>query len=391
MPSQRRVAYFCANFLPASQTFVYRELTAHVRYQAEVFARGRQHPDLFPFEPVHTLLPAHRTVDWFEAARYTVLRSSSRFFHRLRNGHFDLVHAQFGPAAAQAVPMCEALGLPMICTFGGIDVAVLATNMRFRPSHWAYWPYWSWSRRMFRRLDRILAVSQDLADRLVGAGAPEEKVHVFHRGIAVPTRVPPLLSRPSPVEILVVGRLVEKKGIEYALQAFARSSLLRQQARLMVVGDGPLRDRLATIIRDEGLHDVVQLLGRRPHHEVLARMERAQVVLVPSVTARSGDTEGVPNVLKEANARGVPVVGTRHGGITEIIEEGKTGLLVPERDAVALATAIERLIERPQLRARLGDAARDKMKREFDESRRIDVLESHYDDVIRAGGRRDHA
>jgi colanic acid/amylovoran biosynthesis glycosyltransferase len=108
---------------------------------------------------------------------------------------------------------------------------------------------------------------------------------------------------------------------------------------------------------------------------------------VPSVTARNGDREGIPNVLKEASARGVAVVATRHGGIPEAVDHGRTGLLVPERDARALHDALQALASDPGLRRRLGDAGREKMAREFDVRRQVAELEELYDRVLEESGR----
>jgi glycosyltransferase involved in cell wall biosynthesis len=173
-----------------------------------------------------------------------------------------------------------------------------------------------------------------------------------------------------------VGRLVEKKGVAYALEAFARVRARVPEARLRVVGDGPLRGRLEARAEALGVSEAVTFVGVLDAEGVRAEMAAADLLTAPSVTGARGDRESGVIVLKEAAATGLPAVGTRHGGIPEIIEDGTTGFLVGERDVDALASALSALVEDPALRRRMGAAARAKIEREYDTVRQNARLEA---------------
>src|SRR6185437_507604 len=135
----------------------------------------------------------------------------------------------------------------------------------------------------------------------------------------------------GPDLVLFVGRLVEKKGVEILIEAFARARAARPGASLVIIGDGPLRPRL-----ERRAGEGVRFLGALPPGDVADWMRRATVLAAPSVTARDGDAEGLPNVIVEAAASALPAVGSDHSGIPEAILDGETGFIVPERDAEAL-------------------------------------------------------
>ena len=149
---------------------------------------------------------------------------------------------------------------------------------------------------------------------------------------------------------------------------FDRPTALPASRSLVPVEAGPARPGVATSARsvtpDAALG--VRLLGAASSEEVLAALHRADAALAPSVTAADGDQDGPVNTLKEAMATGLPVIGTRHGGIPELVEQGVSGLLVPERDAEALARAIAHLMDAPGDWRRLGAAGRQKVVDRYD-------------------------
>jgi colanic acid/amylovoran biosynthesis glycosyltransferase len=377
----RRVAHFSSDFLPTSQAFVYQEVSRHVRYEVDAFAQRRQNVDRFPFERLHTLIPGRGPLGWAEYLTFLSTRWSPSFawkFHTLR---FMLIHAQFGPAAVYALPYAERFDLPLVCTFGGIDVAALEPTLKGRPDYLFYQHH---APAMLQRVDRFLAVSRNLADRLIAVGAPADRVHVFLRGVEVPKICPPHAPPgPGGPVVLMVGRFVEKKGFEDGLKAAATLVAEGIELRIRMVGEGPLLETYQTLARESGLGDRVTFTGRLSQAQVFDEMCRADVFLAPSVTAATGDTEGIPNVLKEANARGLPAVVTHHGGLPEVVDEGETGFVVPERGRGAIAARLRSLVTSRDLRVRMGTAAWQKMRSDLDIDARIGVLEEHYDAAIR--------
>jgi colanic acid/amylovoran biosynthesis glycosyltransferase len=183
-----------------------------------------------------------------------------------------------------------------------------------------------------------------------------------------------------------VGRLVEKKGIGYVLEAVHRLREAGVEAAYEVVGDGPLRPGLEADCRRLGLEDRVRFLGWQNQQQVAEALERAQVLVAASVTAANADEEGIPNVLKEGMAVGLPVLSTGAGGIAELVEHEATGLLVPERDPEALAARLAELARHPERRAALARAGRTRVERDYDIERLNDRLVTLFAGLSRTAG-----
>jgi colanic acid/amylovoran biosynthesis glycosyltransferase len=170
----------------------------------------------------------------------------------------------------------------------------------------------------------------------------------------------------EPPLVLAVGRLVEKKGFDVLVRACA---LLRDDGvrfRCLIVGKGELAHELRTLIAALDLEQQVELAGPLPREELLEIFRRASVVAAPCVVGSDGNRDGLPTVLTEAMALEIPVVATPVTGIPELVEDGRTGLIVPERDSAALAAAICRLVEDAETARRLAAAGRERVERDFD-------------------------
>jgi glycosyltransferase involved in cell wall biosynthesis len=364
-----RVAVFTEQFLPYSQTFVHDELRGHQRYEAHAFCTRRRHADRFPYPDVHV-----------GGALYAVSRISPAFDRLLDAGGYVLAHAHFGTGGVYAVPFARRHGLPLIVTFHGFDVPLLASAERFYPK---YWPYAALGTGVLRQMALGLCASKELYEILREIGVPADKLRVHRIGIDL-GRFAPLARDPAAEPLVVmIGRFVPKKGLVYGIRAFARVRRRLGRGRLVVAGDGELRQALQAAVREEGIEAEVSLPGNLPHGEVAALLAQADVLLAPSVTTVDGDRESGNLAVKEASATGVVPVGTWHGGLPEIIEDGATGFLVPERDPEALASRLETLLLEPDLRRRMGEAARRKMQTEYDNQARVAALEEVYDQVAR--------
>lgn len=272
---------------------------------------------------------------------------------------FDAVVCHFGPIGARAVDLRVLAGMrgPIATVFHGYDV-----------SRWVREHGVDVYRDLFARGDWFLPVSTYWQRRLVELGCPEKRCTVVHVGVDT-QRLAFRLTRRSPgapLRILSVARLVEKKGLQYALRAVARLNDLGVRVDYRIVGDGPLCQSLQRLCRELALCDKVTFLGPQPPDSVAALLGDSDVLMAPSVTAGSGDEEGIPVVLMEAMAVGVPVVTTRHSGIPELVRDGTTGLLADERDVGSLANAVARIGKSEALSRSLTLAARDLVTREYD-------------------------
>ena len=287
----------------------------------------------------------------------------SRFAPRLLHGHF-------GWSGVRLLLLKASLRIPLVTTFGGRDAGV---QLGAEKSAALY-------RILLDASDRIVCVSRHLRDQLVAAGADPERVAVVYRGTDLDRfPVADRSGRPvAPLRLLMVGRLVEKKGHGDAIGALARLRQSGRAAELAIVGAGPARAAILAEAARRGVAEHVALHEPMDQRELRERLAAADAFLHCSVTAADGDVEGIPNVVVEAAATGLPIVGTRHGGMVEIVEDGKCGYLVPERDPEALAAALGRLAAEHARRAELGAAAAARVRAAFDLRTQVRAHEALY-------------
>jgi glycosyltransferase involved in cell wall biosynthesis len=210
-------------------------------------------------------------------------------------------------------------------------------------------------RRVFGYAAGVIAESRYLADRLVELGCPERLITVITSGMD-PEQFQP--AEPEPGRILHVGRLVEMKAPLVTIEAFARIAAAFPEARLDIVGDGPLRGACEALVAAKGLGDRVSLHGAQDHAAITGFTRRAAVFVLHSVTDPFGQTEGFPVAIAEAMASQLPVISTRHSGIPEHVQDGTTGLLVAEGDVEGTAHAMAVLLADPERAAEMGRAGR---------------------------------
>ena len=290
----------------------------------------------------------------------------------------SLIHAHFGVEGVYALPLARRLNIPLVTTFHGFDATLSTAALLCSPA-WANYPLFR--RRLARQGDLFLCASSFIRDRVVAMGFPEARTRIHYIGVDCQAIRPRDPGEETPT-ILHVARLVEVKGAEYLIRAFGAVGKQHANVRLVIIGDGPLKRPLQKLARALGLEQRVQFLGALPHDQVLTWMRRAALLVLPSVRTASGRVEGLGMVLLEAAASGVPVVGSRQGGIPEGIIDGETGYLVPERDAEALARRMNDLLDDPARRLRMGIEARALIERRFDIRRQTEALEDFYDAAV---------
>jgi glycosyltransferase involved in cell wall biosynthesis len=215
----------------------------------------------------------------------------------------------------------------------------------------------------------FLAPSRFLRDRVVQGGLRPRQVRVVPNPVVLPERA----AEPAqPPVVAYTGRLVEEKGVHVLLDAAAR---LPPGVRVRVTGSGRLAAELAARVRDERLP--VDLLGPATPAEVAGELHRASVAVLPALWWENG-----PMAVLEAAASGVPVVATAMGGIPELIEDGRTGLLVPPGDSLALARSLAALVSDPGGSRRMGAAARDRVRSRHDPQAHLAALEVAYGEAV---------
>lgn len=288
-----------------------------------------------------------------------------------------LIHAQFGLSGALLLPTIQSLNIPFIVHYRGADATVDPKLVRFSSiNHWIY----------YRRLDQLkqaahvfLTVSHFIRKKLIEQGFPADKMKTHYNGVDI-QQFRNDISIPREPIVLFVGRLTEKKGCQDLLKAMAQVQIAYPQARLILIGDGPLREDLERFAA-KNLQQY-QFLGVQSHETVKTWMNRARVLAAPSVTSKQGDSEGLPNVVVEAQAMGLPVVSTFHAGIPEAVIHQKTGFLVQEHDPDNLGMYIAHLFKDDELWQSFSRQGRLHVETHFDRQRQIQLLERLYQETL---------
>jgi glycosyltransferase involved in cell wall biosynthesis len=284
----------------------------------------------------------------------------------LRSAHPKLVHAHFGRGGALALPMARALKIPLVVSFYGADATKDKQYQGFPPT--------IFKRRLpalWKQAALFFCVSGFIKEQLLARGFPAEKLLVQHSGVNIDPEYG-LDGAANGGYVMFAGRFVEKKGVPSLIEAMRRLQDEGRERRLVLVGEGPMEDELrraAASLRQ------VEFRGWMPNDELRRWMRGALALCVPSQRASDGDAEGLPTVVIEAMAAGTPVIGSRHAGIGEAVEDGQTGFLIPEQDPEALAAALRRLTDQPELRRQLGENARRAAVANFEmvaQSRRLE-------------------
>jgi len=386
------VGFVLWKYLEYTETFLHVQMSALTRYRGVVLCSRVRHLDRFPWAgplvPSTRALP--RVVQVFPRW-HALVKLDPAWLRALAAERVSVLHGQFGPSGLRAALYARRLGLPLVTSFYGYDVGYLQAPAGHLRDHWHYV---LGRRALFATLARALVLSAAMRDDLVRLGCPEDKIAIHPNGIdlerfaAVDRR-----ERTGPVTVALCGRACEKKGFEYGFRALrqALDAGVELRARWLPA-PGPLLEPLTSLLRELDLTATVEILD--PSSSATALMASADLILAPSVTATTGDKEGVPTVLIEAAASGLPAVATRHAGIPEIVLDGQTGWLFPERDVAGLAAGLERLARNRELRLSMGRAARALAEDRYDARRLAARLEEHYDEVrerARARPRRGHA
>jgi len=377
LDARMTVAHVKDHFLPRSETFIYTLLRSIKRYRSIVVDRhGRQNEALYPFKehfsPVERFGP---WAGWMERSALRLLGRSPYIEHVLRAENVRLLHAHFGQLGALFVPVARRLAIPLITSFYGKDLSTFATDPAWKSRFEALWAYGQ----------RFLVLGPRMADRLKALGCPAERISILPIPIDLSQFHPPARRPPGPNEptyILTAGRLIPKKGVDILLRALAS---LKEMHRfeLWIAGDGPERTRLEGLVNELQLQERVRFLGWRSHSEMIELMKNVHLFVLASRTdPKTGETEGTPTVLLEAQAMELPVVSTFHADIPEIVRNGKTGFLVPEGDVAALSRILDELLRRRDAWMRIGRAGRAFLEAKHEMGKVGEQLEQIYDDCI---------
>lgn len=304
--------------------------------------------------------------------RYHLARGWRKFANR-----FNIIHCHFGNLGARAAAL-KRVGLmsgKLVVTFHGADIAV-GLDRDLRAEY----------RSLFEQADLCLPISRLWARRLQDLGCDLDRIRVQRMGVAVSElKIAAPRSPGLDTRICIAGRFVEKKAHLDAVRALAliRSRRPDLNARMDLIGDGPLLGEVMIAAKELGISEATVFHGSLAHGRTLDLIARSDVFVLPSVTASNGDKEGIPVALMEAMALGIPVVSTVHSGIPELVEQGRSGLLSAEHDIEALARNLEVLLTNPALAKTLGTGGREKVEQEFNLEKLGQDLRSLYSQLMK--------
>jgi colanic acid/amylovoran biosynthesis glycosyltransferase len=352
-----KVAVVRSWFLPISETFIYSELVNLKAFSPIICCKKTMNLEQFPYDPIYQF------------------KNEEELREIIRNENVKLIHARFGVTGAELLNVKQALGIPMLTSFHGFD---LPTNVRTINK------YDGRLERLFKEGTAFTVTSNNMKKILVEYGCPKHKIFVHHSGIDIEKFSYKKREFPEDgmITILSVGRLVEKKGMKYLIEAVHQVSQQYPQIRLRIVGDGNLRKELEAQVKQLKLENIVELLGETPHEDIIREMQQAHLFALASTTASDGNQEGIPNVLKEAMSTGLPVISTKHAGIPELVRDGRSGFLVPERDATAMAHSILHLIKNSDQWNKMSKIGRRTVKRLFNTQKQIEELDYIYNCIL---------
>lgn len=390
-----KIAFIVTIFPVLSETFILSQITGllDLGHEVEIFAHGnlnegKVHPDVKKYclmERVHYFdntiyrselkrvlkaicliavnfhkapIKILKSINIFkyggDALSFSLLNKTICFLGR----EFDIIHCHFGPNGILGTQLKEiGIGGKIITTFYGNDL----TSFLQKEGNEVY-------SNLLACGDLFLPICNYFRKKLLDLNCEQKRVIVHHLGANIECF--PFFSKKNlqeeSLKMLTVSRLVEKKGHKYALKALAEIIKKHKRIKYIIAGEGPLRSQLKQLVNELRLTEYVEFVGAVNESEVKTLLLEAHFFVLPSVTSSNGEQEGTPTVLVEAQAVGLPVISTYHSGIPEVVIDGKSGLLVPAKDAEALSDRIKYLIEHPEIWAKMGLAGREFVEKYYD-------------------------
>ncbi|AFZ29891.1 glycosyl transferase group 1 [Gloeocapsa sp. PCC 7428] len=408
-----RILFIVGSFPALSETFILNQITGLIErgHEVDIYSLHRPkntqkvHPDVENYRLLErTYYAPERATNAFvrllQAGRLilvnsgkhpiALLRSLSRFNNRnqlkpiewvystmpfLGKQPYDIIHCQFGVYALKGMILRDisAIQGKLVTSFRGFDISWYVQEYGEQVYN-----------ELFKKGDFFLSNCEYFRQRAINLGCDAKKIVVLGSGIDCERFFfkPRFPGSDGKVRITTTGRLVEKKGIAYSIRAVAQLAKTHPHIEYNIIGDGPLKTELQTLIEELNVSHQIKLLGWKHQQEIIEILDRTHIFVATSVTAQDGNQDAPVNTLKEAMAMGIPVIGTRHGGIPELIEDGVSGFLVPERDVETLAEKIVYLCDRPEIWQPMGQAGRAYVEQHYDTNKLNDQLVQIYEQLL---------
>ncbi len=378
------VASYCTTFLKKEMRHIYRQVSGLAGARTFVITRHRENAAEYPFPDVEALPRAR--IFFLKRFWKKYLRGEEALFYRgeykqlrtvIDRRSPDVLHVYFGHTGVHLLPFLKAWPGRSLVSFHGMDIMPRENEPGYTDR----------LRELLTVLPMVLARSESLADRLVALGCDREKIRINRTGI--PLERFPFVERAFPRDgawhFVQASRLIEKKGLDNTLEAFAAFRARNPAARLTIAGDGPLHEALGRQAAALGVGEAVNFAGFQSQEALATLFREAHIFLHPSRVTAKQDQEGVPNAMLEAMATGLPVAATLHGGIPEAVENGRAGLLTAENDSKALAESLATLTSSEETYRSFAREASLSVRERFEQAAAIKALEGFYRELAASG------
>jgi colanic acid/amylovoran biosynthesis glycosyltransferase len=367
------VANLHNSFFMSSETFIYNYISNlksfHPICLASEFLNLEEFA--FPKEDIYKIS--------YNRRKYSFKRISNRFFMRdiraekaIKERKPKLIHAHFGWNGYYALRIARRAKIPLVTSFYGCDMSAVPKRKKWLARF----------RILFNEGDLFLVEGDFMKSNLLDLGCLEEKISI--QRIAIPLdkiRFMPRKPKRRGDKMIMIfcGRFVEKKGLNYALEAIEMVKNKHDNFEFRIIGDGPLKPNIENFIKIHRLDDNVKMLGFLTFRNYLDEMQKADIYIHPSITASDGDSEGgAPTTILEAQAMGMPIISTIHADIPNIVLPGKSALLSKEKDSFTLAQNIAYLLENQEVWESMGQKGREFVENYHDIKKEVVNLEEKY-------------
>lgn len=368
------VLIFRKRLLPFSETFIADQGQYLPSYRAVFggFNLDKSGIELIKESPYYILGQYASALNWSKFKHRMGLLSDKNWLKHIAQYNPSLIHSHFLNDGIDAIKLGKQFDIPVLTTLHGHDITKPENRSFFGKDNQSF----------FNHIDRVIAVSDYIAQHTLKKGCPDHKLIKHSIGIDLQRFKLEKNESENPY-ILFVGRLTEKKGGTYLLQAMKKLKPKYPELKLTIVGEGNLKGKL----QDEAAHYEldVEFAGQESAAQIKQRLAQCWLFVAPSITADNGDAEGLGMVFLEAQALQTPVVSFSSGGVVEAVEHESTGLLCEEKDVNSLAENIVTLLKSETLRREFGQRGRERVEKHFDVKKQCRILESIYDDVCRQG------
>lgn len=363
-----KVLHFKTKYLNPSETFIDRLVRNHDAFEpviATCYVKAYT-DNLNVYEMPHAGLKG-----FLNTLQLKLNMSPSFIFDVADTEQPDIIHGHFGLDSYRLISLRNKTGIPLIVNFYGHDVIRLPREIGWKQRY----------KRLKKNMDWAIAGSEDMKRNLIKLGFEPGRISVIKLAVDVDNIKFHHRENAGP-KLMMVGRCVEKKGFIYAFQALTELKKVIPDITMDLYGDGDLLPELKSFTEKNNLQNHVTFHGFTENGKVFDALYDHDILLVPSVQAKDGDREGIPQTTVEGMATGIPVVASEHAGLPELVKNEETGMLIPTRNSEAIKKAVIKLYENSTLASKISKHGRLEVENEHNLSIQVNKTEALYKTLI---------